>query len=139
VSTSIFTDKSTRPNEADIKTALGAATVRWRSLVEHIRSTYAVGEEVRFLYGQKHGWGLQFRSRGKSFAALFPNDRYFVVLIILGVDELREAGSLGLHNNACEAMEAANLYAEGKWLFITVRNHHDLNDVKNLLKIKAHR
>jgi len=135
----IFTDRSIRPNEADITAVLGSASKRWTSLVGFVQNAYAVQEELKYLYGKKYGWGLQFRSKGKVLISLLPNEQYFVALVILGVEELREAGNLDLHDHAREAIEAANLYAEGKWLFITVRNDCDQNDVKNLLKIKTQR
>ncbi len=137
MSIGIFIDRALRPTEAELAAVLGGAFGRWKELAEHVRKTQGVAEELKYLYGKTYGWGLQFRGRGKVLLSLFPNDQYFVALIILGVEELSEADELDLHIHAREAIAAANLYAEGKWLFITVRNKDDLNDVRSLLEIRT--
>lgn len=137
MSIGIFTDRNSRPNEAEVAGALRGASGRWTKLAGYVRSTYAAREEFKYLYGKTYGWGLQFRSKGKLLLSLFPNDGYFVALIILGVGDLGEAEKLDLHDHAREAIEAANLYAEGKWLSVAVRGSDDLSDVRNLLKIKT--
>jgi hypothetical protein len=106
-------------------------------LVEHVRKTYVVAEELKYLYGKKYGWGLQFRSKGNVLVSLFPNEKYFVALVILGAKGLGEVAKADLHDNARDAITAANLYAEGKWLFVAVKGNDDLNDVKTLLKIRS--
>jgi hypothetical protein len=137
MSMGIFTVKTLRPTEAELIAALGGASGRWTKLVEHVRKTFDVSEEIKFLYGKKYGWGLQFRNKGNALLSLFPNDKYFVALVILGAKGLDEVANLHLHTNARDAITAANLYAEGKWLFISVRDNDDLHDVENILKAKT--
>ena len=137
MSIGIFTDKTTRPKEADVVAALRRACGNWNSLIEHVRRNHEVREEFKYLYGKKYGWGLQFRVRGKLLLSLYPNEGYFVAQIILGPGDLKVAAGLNLHENAREAIDTANLYAEGKWLFIRIDGVNDLNDTIELLKTKG--
>ena len=137
MSIGIFTDKTTRPKEVDVVAALGRACGNWNSLIEHMQRNHEVREEFKYLYGKKYGWGLQFRFRGKLLLSLYPNKGYFVAQVILSHGDLNMAAGLDLHDNAREAIDTANLYAEGKWLFIRIDGVNDLNDTKELLRIKG--
>ena len=99
-------------------------------------SAAAAEQNLKYLYGRQYGWAKQFRIKGKPVVALFPNEGYFVALIILNQDQLLAASQLRLHKNAIRAMDAANLYREGKWLFMRVEKLNDLKDIEALLKLK---
>ena len=136
MSIGLFTNKNARPTDKDLTAALGPGQGLWNSLVEYLREPHAVQEELKFCYGRKYGWARQFRSKGKLLTSLFPNKGHLVVLIILNLESLEDVSLLNLHRNALEAIEKATEYPEGKWLFISVKNADDLNDIKDLLKIK---
>jgi hypothetical protein len=134
LSVGCFIDKSYVPTEDAIQQSLGSALHLWISLVDILcRRT---DQKLRYLYGRKYGWAKQFRIKGKPIVALFPNEGYFVALIILNQDQLLAASQLRLHKNAIGAMDAANLYREGKWLFVRVQKPNDLKDIEALLRLK---
>ena len=57
-------------------------------------------QNLKYLYGRQYGWAMQFRIKGKPTIALFPNEGYFVALIILNAGQLLAASQLHLHRNA---------------------------------------
>jgi hypothetical protein len=93
-------------------------------------------EDFKFLYGKPYGWGIRFRPKSKLLVVLYPNLSHFVVKIILGPEQLKELARFPLHPNAKDAIQSANLYPEGKWLFIRVDSREDIEDVRELLKLK---
>ncbi len=115
---------------------MGSSRSNWKSLLEEIRRSPKVQEDIKFMYGRKYGWAVRFRLTGKLLASLYPNSNYFVAQINLSRDQLLEAENVKLHENAQRAIETANLYPEGKWLFIAVRSAADLRDVRRLVKLK---
>jgi hypothetical protein len=129
-----FVDKSYVPTEDAIQEKLGSALHLWTSLVDILSSR--AEQNLKYLYGRQYGWAKQFRIKGKPVVSLFPNEGYFVALIILNQDQLLAASQLRLHKNAIRAMDAANLYREGKWLFMRVEKLNDLKDIEALLKLK---
>ena len=76
-------------------------------------------------------------TRGNLLTAVFPNKNYFTSLVILNVKQLSFVESLKLHSSARKAIESANLYAEGKWLFVRVGTSGDVVDVEKLIGLKA--
>lgn len=93
-------------------------------------------QSLKYLYGKQYGWAKQFRFKGRLITALFPNEGYFVVLIILNAGQLLAASQLHLHKNTIDAIDAANLYREGKWLFVRVQKPNDVRDIEALLRLK---
>ncbi len=136
MSRSAFIDKNHQPSEEEIVTTLGTAQTNWNSLLEEIRKVGRTQEDFRFLYGKPYGWGLRFRAKSRLLIALYPNQNHFVAQIIVGPRQLEEANQVQLHPNAKEAIQNANPYPEGKWLFIRVDGRKDIEDVKELLKLK---
>ncbi len=136
MSRSAFVDKVYPPSETDIATVLGPAYANWNSMLEEIHRAGRTQEELKFLYGKPYGWGIRFKLKSKLLAALYPNQSYFVVQIILGLEQLKEVEHIRLHSNATEAIRNANPYPEGKWLFVKVEGKRDIEDVRELLKLK---
>ena len=133
---SAFIDKNHQPSEKELITALGSAQENWNSMLEEIRRVGRTQEDFKFMYGKPYGWGTRFRLKGKLLAAVYPNQNHFVVQIILGPKQLEEADHIRLHPNAREAIQCANPYPEGKWLFIKVEDKKDIEDAIELLKLK---
>ncbi len=137
MSRSAFIDKVHQPSQAEMITALGKAHISWNSLLEEIRKVSRTQEDFKFLYGKPYGWGVRFRLKSRLLIVLYPNQNHFVVQIIMGPKQLEEADRIQLHPNAKEAIQSANPYPEGKWLFIKVEGRKDIEDVKELLKLKT--
>jgi hypothetical protein len=80
---------------------------------------------------------VRFREKGKLLTALFPNRYHFIALVILNRKQLDYAKSLKLGSSTRKAIESANLYTEGKWLFVPVSGSDDVEDVQTLIELKA--
>jgi len=132
-----FTDKNRRPKDADVVQALGSAHQRWSSLIEYLRADFKPREDFAFLYGKRYGWALRFRFKGRLLMSIFPNNGYFTVQVILGTTKLADVDRVRLHKNALAALSTANLYAEGRSLFVPVCSDTDLKDVMRLLRLKT--
>ena len=135
MSISCFVDKSCVPTEKAIQHKLGPTLPLWTSIVDALSNRKAE-QSLKYLYGRQYGWAKQFRIKGKPIIALFPNENTFVALIILNAGQLLAASQLHLHKNVINAIDAANLYREGKWLFVRVQKLHDLKDIEALLRLK---
>lgn len=136
MSHSAFTDKHVEPTTAEVLEVLGPAREEWDALRRHLRETYRVQEDLKFMYGEKYGWTLRFRRRGRLLTALYPASGGFVVQVILGGAALEQAQASALGENARQAMERAHPYPEGRWLFVRVESERDLEDVRLLIALK---
>jgi Protein of unknown function (DUF3788) len=136
MSKSSFIDKNHQPSEAEIVAILSSVLTNWNLTLEGIRAVGKTQEDLKFMYGKPYGWGIRFRLKGKLLTALYPNQNHFVVQIIIDSKRLKEVDHIHLHPNAQEAIQNANPYPEGKWLFIKTETRANVEDVKELLKLR---
>lgn len=137
VSYGLFTDKHIQPSPNEINEALGTVQAEWTSLGDFVHSHYRTQEDFKFLYGRDYGWALRFRHKGKLLTALFPNRDHFTCLVILNWEQLGLVENIKFHSSTRKAIDSANLYAEGKWLFVKVGALNDVKDVGTIVDLKA--
>jgi len=116
---------------------MGGTRFLWDELVAHIRITYKSVEDFKFLYGKNYGWGYRFRVKGKLLTALYPTNGGFTVQIILSPEAVETARSISKSQNVRKAIDEANPYPEGRWLFIRVEDAVDLEAIYRLLELKT--
>jgi hypothetical protein len=136
MSIGIFTDRQHQPTREEILEVLGPSRAAWESLEETIAQNYRVKTDFGF-YGKNYGWALRFRKGGKALLSLYPRQDGFTVQIVLNEPGVQRALEGVLGENARRAIEFANLYPEGRWLFIRIDTDEDIDDVRRLLEIKA--
>lgn len=137
MSAGLFTDKAHRPTDDQIRDAIGPGLVWWDALVDHVRTRYSPQEDFRFMYGKSYGWALRFRSKGRLLTALYPTEGGLTAQVILDPRSTEAALAMDLGGSARDAIERANPYAEGRWLFVPVRSQADLGDVQRLVALRA--
>ncbi|MDR3574990.1 MAG: DUF3788 family protein [Anaerolineaceae bacterium] len=132
-----YTDKNHLPSPEEIQEGLGAQWATWQELSQFVIETYKPSSEFKF-YGKNYGWALRFRKSGKALLSLYPGREGFTVQMILSEDQIRRAKQNELGENSLGAIDAANPYPEGRWLFIAMQSAGDLVDVKRMLAVKIH-
>ncbi len=137
MSVGVFTDRKQRPGEAEIAGALGALRPAWDGLIQHIRGQYPTEEDFTFLYGKKYGWALRFRVRGQLLTSLYPTQGGFTVQINLDPQAIERVQQMDVGAAVRQAIERANPYPEGRWLFIPVGSADDLGDIERLLALRV--
>jgi hypothetical protein len=136
MSIGLFTDKKRQPTDAEILQAVGTKLPLWEALIGHIQEKYPAEEDFKFLYGKNYGWAWRFRIKGQLLISLYPTKGGFTVQINLGPEAIEKAQSMKLAKNAQLAIERANPYPEGRWLFIPVESKSDLQSVQQLLGLR---
>jgi hypothetical protein len=131
-----FTDKQHIPSLDEIQASLGLQWNIWQQLSQFISDTYKSTGEFKF-YGKSYGWAVRYRKNGKALLSLYPAQSSFTVQIILSEAQIAQAQRSDLTQSTLDAIAAANPYPEGRWLFIPVKSARDLQDVRNMLAIKA--
>ncbi len=136
MSIGVFADKTHVPAQTEITTAVGPMWKLWLALLQHIRISGPVEEELKFMYGQKYGWALRCRRKGTLLTALYPTQNGFTVQIILNPAAMEEVQQLKFGNNVQQAVARAHPYPEGRWLFVPIECEKDLADVQRLFALK---
>ena len=132
-----FTDKASRPTEAQILEAVGPKLSYWHKLIGSMRESYPVQEDFKFLYGKTYGWALRFRLRGQLLVSLFPTQGGFTCQVNLSPQAIEKALSMKMSQNVQQAIARAHPFPEGRWLFISIETEEDLTDVKRLIDMRV--
>ncbi len=131
-----FTDKQHPPAEQEILLAIGEARQAWEGLEQYIASNFRVKKDLGF-YGKNYGWAVRFRKGGKALLSLYPRQGGFTVQVVLSEPLVQQILLEDIGENTRRAIKAANVYAEGRWLFIQVASQKDVEDIRRLLQLKA--
>ena len=97
----------------------------------------ALIKNFKFLYGKTYGWALRFRIKGQVLTSLYPTQGGFTAQVNLSPEAVEQAQGMGLGRNVQQAIERANPYPEGRWLFIPVESEEDVRDVQRLLTLRV--
>jgi len=136
VSYGAFTDRTSRPGEAEIEVALAGAAALWSEIVSFVEDSFRVRSDWKF-YGKNYGWSLAFKKSGKALVSLYPDAGSFTAQVILKEDQIARAPSELLIPELRAAIDGANPYAEGRWVFLAVSSERELEVVKRLVEIRA--
>jgi Protein of unknown function (DUF3788) len=132
----IFIDRLHQPTMEEITAALGPACARWDSLLQQVGDNYRVKTDFGF-YGKNYGWALRLRKGGKALLSLYAQQNGFTAQVVLEEAAVQQALQEKMGENIVKAIQSANPYAEGRWLFIRVESEQDAADVRRLLELKA--
>jgi hypothetical protein len=131
-------DKSHPPTEEEIGAFIGQpAGQYWSALGSFVCETYNIIPEWKF-EGAKSGWALYCRKSGRALLTLAPDSDGFNALVVLGAKEAGEALAQAqiFGANVRERLETAQVFHDGRWLFIRVQNERDVQDIQQMLLIK---
>jgi Protein of unknown function (DUF3788) len=131
-----FTDRTKRPGEAEIEIALVGAAPLWSELVAFVESSFRVRSDWKF-YGKNYGWSMAFKKSGKALVSLYPDEGSFTAQVILKDDQIARVPNKLMIPELRAAIEGANPYAEGRWIFLAVASEPELEVVERLVEIRA--
>lgn len=131
-----FTDRTSRPGEAEIEAALAGASSLWSELISFVEESFRVSRDWKF-YGKNCGWSLAFKKSGKALVSFYPNAGSLTAQVILKDDRIARVPSELMIPELEAAIERANPYAEGRWIFLAVTSERELAVVRKLIEIRA--
>jgi len=133
---SVFTDKSTMPDESSLRVALGDGFVFWEEIMDYTRKAYpAVSEEWNFP-GAKYGWSFRMKDKKRAIIYLLPRDRYFMVAFVFGQKAYAEIMQSQVSMKIRDELALARPYAEGRGIRIDVHDNSILPDIFQLIGVK---
>jgi len=131
-----------QPTDSQVKDYIDSPL--WGSLDNHLKQTYNVKPKLSYSNcsmdkGMWKGWNVKYQKSGKSLCTLYPKQGYLLLLIPVGLNKMNDAELL---MPLCTEY-TQNLFNQavvghiGKMLAFEVKDENVLNDVKNLIAIRA--
>ena len=137
-------DKENQPSENQINDYIDIPL--WDDLNNYLQQTYNVKPKLAYSNcsmdnGIWKGWNVKYQKSGKSLCTVYPKQGYFLLLLQIGLRDINESELL---------MPLCTEYTQtlfnqapsghiGKFLAFDVKSENTLNDVKNLVTIRAKR
>ena len=134
---SIFIDKSVKPNNKMLVTALGPSYNYWESLKNVLEREYGALTEEWNYYGSKSGWSLKLLLKKRNMFFFVPCNKYFRLAFIFGDKAIKAAESSDLPLNMIQELKNARRYAEGRGLKVEVKKQTDMKHIVTLVGIKV--
>jgi hypothetical protein len=136
VALSIFDDKSHKPEEDEVKAALGKAYAAWTKLQKIISARFAPVTIEWGNSGKATGWGVRIKTDKRAILYMTPCNGYFLASFALGEKAVRAAHESDLPASILNVIDSAKKYAEGRGVRIEVRTVAELPAIEKLAIIK---
>jgi hypothetical protein len=131
--TSIFTDKDTKPTEADIRDALGKMYRSWQRIKE-----YAIkhGPGIEEWHYSRSGWNCRIKGKKSIIIYLMPCKGNYKTSFVLGAKATTDALGSNIPESIKKLIGEAKVYAEGRGIRIDITNEKMTGYLETLVDIK---
>jgi hypothetical protein len=134
--TSIFTDKTVKPSDDDLKKALGKNYKFWHELFSFTLQKYPEASFDWHFSGQKFGWGFRISDKKRVLVYLLPRDQFFKIAFVFGEKAFEEICNSSISEHIITELKNTKKYAEGRGIRIDVTDGSLMDDFKKLIEIK---
>lgn len=133
---SIFRDKTNKPEQKDLITALGKTYNLWQDIINLVYLKYPNAVSDWNFPGQKYGWNFKIKDKKRAIIYLLPRDKRFMVAFNFGQKAFEKIMDSNISGEIKNSLESAKVYAEGRGIRIEVNNQKPLKDISQLIDIK---
>lgn len=134
---SIFTDKTIKPTQVELKNGLSNTFDLWMSLAEWAKKTSPNSSEEWHIASEKFGWSFRIKDKKRVLIYLLPRDRYFKIGFVFGQKATDKIFATEIHQSIIDELKIAKVYAEGRGIRIDVKDELLIDDLKQLIEIKC--
>lgn len=133
---SAFVDPNHAPTDHEIRAALGEEVGGlWAQLAAVLERDLEARPLPRW-DGPRSGWCVAYRRAGRPLVTLIPETGAIGAVVVLGRVEAEAAGGLPLGEQVRDLFASTEQLHDGRWLFLTIGTHDDLDDLLRLLTVK---
>lgn len=133
---SIFTQKSKKPINEDLKKALGKTFDFWETLVNYTSEIYPNAKATWKFTSEKFGWSYRMSDKKRVIIYFLPRDNFFKVAFVFGQKAYEKIIENKIDENIITALQEAKVYAEGRGIRIDVKDKTLMEDIKKMIIIK---
>lgn len=129
-------DKRTEPTLTEMTAHCGAASTLFTALNDWLSDVLHTERSTVFPYGDRYGWGIAHKRKGRLVCNVFPEDGALCVML-----RLTNAQWASVYENAREPMRACvdGKYpcGDGGWIHYRVVAPEDMPDIRRALEMKC--
>lgn len=132
---SVFTDKQQKPDENQLKLALGPSYLMWKQIHDMALEKYPDGAMEWNYPGKKYGWSYRIKDKKRAILYFLPRDHYFEIAFVFGEKALKTILDSDINDKIKTDLKNARKYAEGRGVRIEV-SKDSIADIGKLIDIK---
>lgn len=134
--TSIFMNKSQRPDDNDLKSALGKTYSLWHLISDYVNTKNPLYVNEWNYPGVKYGWSFRIKDSKRAIIYLLPRKDYFKAAFVFGQKAAEDVFNGKISKEIKEELRKAKVYAEGRGIRIDIKDKKAVKDIKQLIDIK---
>jgi hypothetical protein len=134
--TSVFTDRSKKPDDKRLVKAIGKSSPHWTAIKAHIAKKHGEALELWKYYGPKAGWVLRIMLKKRNVFFLTPLKGTFRITFVFRDKVVSAIEKSRLPAALRNDLKDARRYAERRALRLEVKTQKDATSVKKLIDIK---
>lgn len=127
-----------KPTQADISKFINNPL--WNDLCFFIEQTFSVLPQIEYSKcSAARGWNVKYKKGSRSICTLYPNEKYFTILVTIGSKEAMETEIrlLSFDSKIQDLYHSTKPFNGARWLMIDVINSDILANVKDLICIRT--
>ena len=131
-------EQAAQPSFEEIEAFIGSKL--WQELNLALQERYRIMPALSFSKcAAQPGWNVKYKKGGKSLCTLYPMDGFFIALVTIGNKETHELEqTLSSYSEYTQDLYRRTSFScGGRWLMINVTEKAILNDVVNLVYLRA--
>ncbi len=131
-------DETTRPDSETLSAYVNSPL--WDRLNDKLQGGYACAPQYNYSRcSMQRGWNVRYKKAGRSLCTLYPMQGHFLALVVIGQRESAGAElALPLLSQYLQTLYRETQCGMGqKWLMVCVTTEEILNDVLQLVAIRA--
>ena len=136
ISPNAFIGKTSKPTDAELGKALGAAKPVWDGLIADLAAEHDVPIQEWNCYSPKAGWSLRLKRGKRTIVWMAPCATSFQVVFILGNKAVAAARRGGLSQRVLRMIDSAKKYPEGTAIRFQIKGTREIPTLKKLTEIK---
>jgi hypothetical protein len=133
---SVFSDKSVKPDDSQLKKALGRTYELWTTIKEYVHTHYSPAIEEWNFSGQKWGWSFRMKHKKRTILYFTPLEGYFRNGFVFGDKAVAVIEKSEIPESIKDELLNARKYMEGRGLRVDVKETEDIEHIKILIEIK---
>lgn len=134
---SIFTEKSTQPNEELLEQGIGNTYKLWLEILNYALKLVPDATHNWHFSGEKYGWSYRISDKKRVIIYLLPRGGFFKVAMVFGQKATDDILQSKIGESIKSELLSAKVYAEGRGIRIDITKKTQLNDIKILMDIKV--
>ena len=129
-------DKSEVPTVESMTAYCGAAAAMFTELNERLSAEYGTTQAIVFPYGNRYGWGISHKRKGKLVCNVFPENGAFTVMLRMTNTQFMSVYDR-LDDYAKNYIDNKYPCNDGGWIHYRVTDKEQFADILSLLSVKC--